>query len=320
MTLLPVFMLVSLNRWNSGPFFQLFTGVVWVSVQVSFIIGFLQPFPSLMLLAVALMFLAKCFAMHHKSTYLFGYVGLLIGSILLNFGSYSSFDLENFTLGIWGAVLMSLPICALAFYLFPDPIEPEHVLAVPAQDKTPRIMLEQTVLGWFVAMGVFVLFQVASLNDSLSAQASMIIMLAPMTLLGSMMAAKIRVIGTILGCVAAMVIQLLLYDLFDHVVLYILSYAIAAALFCRLLAKGPVQVGIGFSALSALTIPLTNSLVPGQQDAFFAILYRASSIIVAVIVCSVMFWLGYQLIQRISSCFLLERSSSNGDSYPSKPN
>lgn len=54
--------------------------------------------------------------------------------------------------------------------------------------------------------------------------------------------------------------------------------------------------GIGFSAMAALTIPITGA-IPGQKDAFFAILYRASSIVVAVIVTSLLIWICYRLIQ-----------------------
>ncbi|MBL4815758.1 MAG: DUF2955 domain-containing protein [Shewanella sp.] len=307
MALFPVFVLVSLNRWNTGLFVQLILGTFWVSVQVSLIIGFLQPYPVLMLIAVGIMLLFKCFAMHHKSTYIFGYVGLLIGSILLNFGSYQAFDLENFIVGVWIATLMTLPICGLAFYCFPDPIEEGPIMSIQGQDKEPKAILEQTALGWLVAMAAFIIFQVANLNDSLSAQASILVILAPMTLVGSMMAAKIRIIGTLAGCMAAMAIQFVLYDMFDNPILYLVSYAIAAGIFCRWLAKDPVWAGIGFSAISALTIPLTNTMVPGQQDAFFAILYRASSILVAVIATSMMIWLGYKLLKSMPWLFSLPR-------------
>ncbi|AQS37368.1 Protein of unknown function (DUF2955) [Shewanella psychrophila] len=307
MALFPVFVLVSLNRWNTSLFVQLILGIFWVSVQVSLIIGFLQPYPVLMLIAVGIMLLFKCFAMHHKSTYLFGYVGLLIGSILLNFGSYQAFDLENFIVGVWIAALMTLPICGLAFYCFPEPVTDQPIMKVEGQVKEPKAILEQTALGWLVAMAAFIIFQVGSLNDSLSAQASILVILAPMTLVGSMMAAKIRIIGTVAGCMAAMVIQFVLYDMFDNPILYLVSYAIAAGIFCRWLAKDKVWTGIGFSAISALTIPLTNTMVPGQQDAFFAILYRASSILVAVIAASLMIWLGHKLIKSMPWLFSLPR-------------
>jgi hypothetical protein len=297
-TLLPLFILSNLNRWNWGMFIQLVVSVVWVSIQVVLIVGFLQPYPLLMTVAVGIMLLFKCHAMHYKASYLFGYTGLLVGSILLNFGSYVTFDLENFIVGAWVAAIMVIPICALAFYLFPDPIDSNApILKVEGQSKDPREMLEQTALGWMVAMIVFLIFEIGTLNDSLSAQASMLIMLSPMTLVGSLMMARIRIVGTILGCLAAMAMQLILYDLYDNPILYILSFAIASGYFCKWLAsENPIMKGVGFSAMAALTIPITG-VIPGQKDAFFAILYRVSSIMVAVIITSILIWVCYRLIK-----------------------
>lgn len=297
-TLLPLFILSNLNRWNWGMFIQLIVSVVWVSIQVVLIVGFLQPYPLLMTVAVGIMLLFKCHAMHYKASYLFGYIGLLVGSILLNFGSYVTFDLENFIVGAWVAAIMVIPICALAFYLFPDPIDSNApILKVEGQSKDPREMLEQTALGWMVAMIVFLIFEIGTLNDSLSAQASMLIMLSPMTVVGSLMMARIRIVGTILGCLAAMAMQLILYDLYDNPILYILSFAIASGYFCKWLAsENPIMKGVGFSAMAALTIPITG-VIPGQKDAFFAILYRVSSIVVAVIITSILIWVCYRLIK-----------------------
>lgn len=303
-TLLPLFILSNLNRWNWGMFIQLVVSVVWVSIQVVLIVGFLQPYPLLMTVAVGIMLLFKCHAMHYKASYLFGYTGLLVGSILLNFGSYVTFDLENFIVGAWVAAIMVIPICALAFYLFPDPIDSNApILKVEGQSKDPREMLEQTALGWMVAMIVFLIFEIGTLNDSLSAQASMLIMLSPMTLVGSLMMARIRIVGTILGCLAAMAMQLILYDLYDNPILYILSFAIASGYFCKWLAsENPIMKGVGFSAMAALTIPITG-VIPGQKDAFFAILYRVSSIVVAVIITSILIWVCYRLIKQFPVFF-----------------
>lgn len=303
-TLLPLFILSNLNRWNWGMFIQLVVSIVWVSIQVVLIVGFLQPYPLLMTVAVGIMLLFKCHAMHYKASYLFGYTGLLVGSILLNFGSYVTFDLENFIVGAWVAAIMVIPVCALAFYLFPEPIDSNSpILKVEGQSKDPREMLEQTALGWMVAMTIFLIFEIANLNDSLSAQASMLIMLSPMTLVGSLMMARIRIVGTILGCLAAMAMQLILYDLYDNPILYILSFAIASGYFCKWLAsENPIMKGVGFSAMAALTIPITG-VIPGQKDAFFAILYRVSSIVVAVIITSILIWISYRLIKQFPLFF-----------------
>ncbi|ABZ78048.1 conserved hypothetical protein [Shewanella halifaxensis HAW-EB4] len=307
--LLPMFVLTQIDRWNGSIIVQLILGVTWVCVQVSFIVGFFQPYPLLMTVAVAIMLMFKCIAMTHKSSYLFGYIGLLMGSILLNFGSYQGFDLEDFVMGLIASALLTGPIVALALYLFPDPsiklpkaslMQPREAQThIDNQRKDHIGMVRQAALGWIIAMAAFILFQVAALNDSLSAQASILIVLAPMTFIGSMAVAKIRIIGTFLGCLAGMLLQLILYSLANNMLLFLLGYAIAAGLFCRWLAIGRIKAGIGFSAMSALTVPLTSAFVPEQQDAFFSICYRFSSIVVAVVATSLAIWVVHHFLVRI---------------------
>jgi len=326
--LLPLFVLTQIDQWNSGILIQLVLGIVWVSIQVTFIVGFFQPYPVLMTLAVGILLMAKCIAMTHKSSYLFGYTGLLIGSILLNFGSFNSFDIEEFVMGLWASALVTAPIVAMALYLFPekssstlvgilssDSIEKENAntsnkeactstaserkIHISNQRKDDIGRVRQAALGWIVAMAAFILFQVADLSDSLSAQASIFIVLTPMTLIGSLGAAKIRIIGTFLGCLAGMMVQLSLYTLSNNGVLFLMAYAIAAGIFCKWLASGTIKASIGFSAMSALTVPLTTSFVPEQQDAFFSICYRFSSIFVAVIGTSLAIWIGHHLLVRL---------------------
>lgn len=296
--LLPLFVLTQIDQWNAGLLIQLLLGIVWVSIQVTFIVGFFQPYPVLMTLAVGILLMVKCIAMTHKSSYLFGYTGLLIGSILLNFGSFNSFDIEEFVMGLWASALITAPIVAMALYLFPekppsplvsisssDSIEIENAntsnkeactstaderkIHISNQRKDEIGRVRQAALGWIIAMAAFILFQVADLSDSLSAQASILIVLTPMTLIGSLGAAKIRIIGTFLGCVAGMMVQLSLYTLSNNGILFLMAYAIAAGIFCKWLASGTIKASIGFSAMSALTVPLTTSFVPEQQDAFF---------------------------------------------------
>ena len=322
--LLPMFVLTQIDRWNSGIIMQLIIAVAWVCIQVTLIVGFLQPYPLLMTLAVGLMLMFKCVAMTHKSTYLFGYIGLLIGSILLNFASFNGFDIEEFVMGLIASTLVTAPIVALALYLFPEPkiSSPSALTAEPAatksrshvdnQRKDHLGMVRQALLGWLIAMAAFILFQVADLNDSLSAQASIFIVLTPMTLIGSLAVAKIRIIGTFLGCFAGMLIQLTLYTWSNNALLFLLAYAIAAWIFCRWLALGNIKAGIGFSAMSALTVPLTTSFIPEQQDAFFSICYRFSSIVVAVICTSLAIWVTHHLLVRIIKAKPKEHSHHRG--------
>lgn len=298
--LLPIIIMTSADHWHWNSFQQLIVGVVWVTIEVSFINGFFQSSPLLLTVLVGIFFLEKCIAMSHKSSYLFGFVGLLVGSIALNFASYSSFDLEDFSITLWCCALVTVPICALAYFLFPDPIVEQAVDTTHDAQRYDHIgMIRQTALGWIIAMLAFVVFQVSDLNDSLSAQASIIIVLAPMTLIGSLAAAKIRIIGTFLGCLAGLIIQVGLYSWSDNGILLIMAYAIAAGFFCSWLALGTIKSSIGLSAMAALSVPLTTSLIPDQKDAVFAIFYRFSSIFVAVVLTSMMIWIIHHFLIRV---------------------
>ncbi|KZN39272.1 hypothetical protein N480_00155 [Pseudoalteromonas luteoviolacea S2607] len=50
-----------------------------------------------------------------------------------------------------------------------------------------------------------------------------------------------------------------------------------------MLSKGPLYGGIGFSAIGALSVPLTD-VVPNLQDAIIVLLYRFSSIFMAIVI------------------------------------
>ena len=302
--LLPIIIMTNADRWHWDGYYQLVVGVIWTTVEVSFINGFFQSSPLLLTVVVGLFFLEKCIAMSHKNSYLFGFVGLLVGSIALNFASYSSFDLEDFSVTLWCSAVVTLPICALAYYFFPEPEpEPQSATGIDETNNAQRYdhigMIRQTALGWIIAMLAFFIFQIGDLNDSLSAQASIIIVLAPMTLIGSLAAAKIRIIGTLLGCLAGLIIQVGLYTWSDNGILFIMAYAIAAGIFCSWLALGTIKSSIAFSAMSALTVPLSTSLVPDQKDAVFAIFYRFSSIVVAVVLTSMAIWIIHHFLVRV---------------------
>ncbi|EDM69013.1 hypothetical protein PE36_20450 [Moritella sp. PE36] len=301
--LLPAFIIARADDWHCSLVNQMVFGIIWVTLEVNFISGFLQPYPFLMTVAVAMLFLSKCIAMTKPSGYLFGFTGLLVGSITLNFISYPSFDIEEFTLTLWVSAFAIYPICALAYYLFPEPV-PE------AEDRASHIsngvvqhdhigLLRQTAMGWIISMLAFLIFQFGDLSDSLSAQASIFIVLTPMTFIGSMAAAKIRISGTFLGCLTGMVIQLGLSSWANNGLLFLMAYAIFAGLFARLLSLGGVKSGLGFSALAALSVPLTTAFQPGQKDAFFSIIYRFSSITLAVILTSLAIWLTHSVLVRV---------------------
>ncbi|PKH04805.1 MFS transporter [Moritella sp. Urea-trap-13] len=301
--LLPTFIIARADHFNVSLINQMVLGIVWVSLEVNFISGFLQPYPWLMTVAVAILFMSKCIAMTKPSGYLFGFTGLLVGSIALNFMSYPGFDSEEFTLTLWVSALAIYPICGLAYYLFSEPereakLEQSQQTNVAVQHDHIGV-LRQTAMGWTISMLAFLIFQFGDLSDSVSAQASIFIVLTPMTFIGSMAAAKIRISGTLLGCVAGMAIQLGLSSWANNGLLFLMAFAIAVGFFAWLLALGGVKGGLGFSAMSALSVPLTTAFQPGQQDAFFAIIYRFSSITFTVVLTSLAIWFVHCVLVRV---------------------
>jgi hypothetical protein len=208
--MVPLFILGRIDRFDLPSLLMVFFSAVWTTLQATFLLEYLQFHPVLMTVAVGIMMLFKCIAMMNPKTFLFGYMGLLVGSIVLNFASYDFMDIEEFNVNMWVITLCNIFVCALAYWLFPDPDSPTENIAISTPVKRDIDYISQVAMGWVVAMAAFIVFQVADLYDSLSAQASILIILTPMTLAGSMGMAKIRIIGTALGCIAGMAVQLIL--------------------------------------------------------------------------------------------------------------
>ncbi|AUW04601.1 DUF2955 domain-containing protein [Vibrio campbellii] len=295
--MLPLFVLGRMDHFSLPLVLMVLFSAVWTTVQATFILEYLQFHPTLMIAAVGIMMLFKCIAMMNPKTYLFGYMGLLVGSIVLNFASYDFMDIEEFNVNLWVISFSNIFVCALAYWLFPEPESKILQTEMTTPVKSDIDYISQVAMGWVVAMAAFLVFQIGDLYDSLSAQASILIILTPMTLAGSMAMAKIRIIGTALGCIAGMAVQLILGSWFGHGLLFWLAFTIAMGPFCLWLTKGQVKAAIAFSAMSALSVPLTTSLVPEQKDAFFSILYRFSSIFVAVLLTAMVMWVVHHWIR-----------------------
>ncbi|WP_282176442.1 DUF2955 domain-containing protein [Vibrio nereis] len=295
--MMPLFILGQMDKFTLPSLLMVCFSAVWTTVQATFIVEYLQFHPTLMLAAVGIMMLFNCIAMMNQKTYLFGYMGLLVGSIVLNFASYDFIDIEEFNVNMWVMTFCNIVVCALAYWLFPEPQSPTEQTMPSTPVKSDVDYISQVAMGWVVAMAAFIVFQVADLYDSLSAQASILIILTPMTLAGSLAMAKIRIIGTALGCLAGMALQLILGSWYGHGLLFWLAFTIAMGPFCLWLTKGQIKAAIAFSSMSALAVPLTTSLVPEEKDAFFSILYRFSSIFIAVLITAMIMWVVHHWIR-----------------------
>lgn len=180
--MMPLFILGRMDHFNLAALLIVFFSAVWTTIQATFLLEYLQFHPTLMTVAVGIMMLFKCIAMMNQKTYLFGYMGLLVGSIVLNFASYNFMDIEEFNVNMWVMAFSNIFVCAFAYWLFPEPKSSAEHIEMSTPVKSDIDYISQVAMGWVVAMAAFIVFQVADLYDSLSAQASILIILTPMTL------------------------------------------------------------------------------------------------------------------------------------------
>ena len=295
--IMTVFLLhIKLER-NLPMALMLVFSAIYTSIEFTYVVEVFQAHPLILTGVVAILMLIKCIAMMHPMTYLFGFGGLLIGSMILNFASYDFFDMADFNVNLWVNCLGGLAIYLLSHLLFPEPPDSEPQPAPPPKTEQDKII--QVASGWIIVMSLFVIFQTFDLFDSLSALISVIIILVPFTLVGVVGMGKVRVIGTALGCLAGLMLQIVLGKWFSNPMLFWLGFTIAVGLISKLFGKGMIQAGIAFSAIAALSVPLTTALVPEQRDATFALLYRFSSIFVAVLATTLIMYITSQVLTKV---------------------
>ncbi|KPL95882.1 DUF2955 domain-containing protein [Vibrio splendidus] len=311
--LLPLFVLSISDSLNLPLLLIIFVSAIWSIIQANVLWGVLGSYPPILLTAVAVMFLFKCIAMTKKQTFVVGYMGLIVVSILLHLSSYDFIDVEQISITIGVYCLLNIVICSIAYWLFPDPICDEQYQQrqevhqqqqdQPADNLKGEVELPiqydvtQIMVIWVVVMLSFIVFQVVDLYDSSAAYASILVILAPLTCTGAVDMAKVRVIGTAAGCAAGLVVQLTLGQWYENAFLYWLLFTIAMGPFCYWHTQGKLKSALASSAMASLTVPLTTVLIPGEQDAFFSILYRFSSIFIAVVISALFILLMQKILE-----------------------
>lgn len=311
--LLPLFVLSISDSLNLPLLLIIFVSAIWSIIQANVLWGVLGSYPPILLTAVAVMFLFKCIAMTKKQTFVVGYMGLIVVSILLHLSSYDFIDVEQISITIGVYCLLNIVICSIAYWLFPDPICDEQYQQrqevhqqqqdQPADNLKGEVELPiqydvtQIMVIWVVVMLSFIVFQVVDLYDSSAAYASILVILAPLTCTGAVDMAKVRVIGTAAGCAAGLVVQLTLGQWYANAFLYWLLFTIAMGPFCYWHTQGKLKSALASSAMASLTVPLTTVLIPGEQDAFFSILYRFSSIFIAVVISALFILLMQKILE-----------------------
>ncbi|BDY05168.1 DUF2955 domain-containing protein [Ferrimonas sp. YFM] len=294
----PIFVLVILSRihhWHTPAMVQLLFSVSFSGALANLLLGFLQGHPVLLLCAMALWMAISCWLLIHPMTFMFGFVNIILGSMLMNLGSFPQFDILDYSLDLGFSALVAVIISALMWRCFPSE-------AVPAQAQPPQESQQQILINlvstWLMVMLLYLMFQLMELSDSISAQVAALLMLSQLNLMTSFIAARARLIGTLLGAGAALLLQLLLFTWVDHALLYLLAFALLLGPFVKLVCQGGERSAIGFAGVSSLVV-LMSGVIPGQRDLVYASLYRLGSTVMLICLATLLLLLTHTLTKQL---------------------
>ena len=278
-TVTPMLLLGLVPVMNGHAARQLLAAAVVCGVEVGIIGGLFGSHPALMTLIVFVLFLYRFACMSRGALFLFGANGVLRLSLMLQFASYPDTDLNDLIFGNFWASVLSVLIAYLMTVLIPD-VEPRGAY-VPGP-KQPHRMRHEALMGASVATLSFLIFQAFDLRDSMSAQATTLLLLFPMHWNGALDYARKRAMGTVLGVAYGMAVQLLLYDWSGVLLLVVPMLWLGTLLFAQAHVKEASGSAVGFGAMTTLGILFGQYLAPGN-DLIFSALYRVSSILVAIV-------------------------------------
>lgn len=259
-------------------------------------------FSHLPVLMTIIVFLAFCFLFYQMSSgaaFLFGALGVVGLSIQLHFSSYVTGTSSVYPLILSNglATLLSTAIAFAMHGIFPD-VTARAVRAVPAKAK--ESIRHEVLLCATVATLSFVVFQVLDLQDSISAQASSVLILFSLCWKAAGMAGWQRAIGTLIGCNAALLAQVLLYNHTDFLLFPVLILWTLSFVFSRFHIIGGGAPGVGFGVLTTFGILFGNSLGPGQ-DLVYSAMYRFSSVAVAIVASLSAVYVMHHILNRFSA-------------------
>jgi len=311
------FTLCKLFGWSNGVFFtvtpmlllglvpvisghavrQLLASSAIAGLEVGLLGGFFGSHPGIMTPIVFLLFLYRFAAMSRGSLFLFGANGVLSLSIMLHFASYPGTDLNDLIFSNFWATGLSVIIAYLMTALWPD-VEPRA--AYQPGPKAPHRMRHEALLGASIATLSFLVFQIFDLRDSMSAQATTLLLLFPMHWNGALDYARKRAIGTLLGVSFGVMVQLFLYDWSGLLILIVPLLWLGLMLFAQAHVKEASGSGVGFGAMTTLGILFGQYLTPGN-DLIFSALYRVSSIFVAIVATLFLCYLLHKLLNSFEA-------------------
>ena len=293
-TVYPMLLLGMLPLFNRLIALQFIAGVAINALEIS-LLQLFKPYPLVMTLAVMAVFGLHFYQMARGRYYLMWASGLVTLSTLLHFGSYPQTVLGDMLMATLMAALVTVISAALLYRLVPE-TEPVSLPVRP--EPTAQQLRHRLVLCSLLATLSFVVFQVADLMDSLSAQVSTLLVLFPMSYQGVNHSSITRAKGLIAGCALALGMQLLIYDLSHHSLLVLLSFFLCVLLTARLHLLERAGSGVGFGALTTIGILFGQYMQPGQ-DIVYSTAYRLSSVLVALAVLLLIAGLLHRLMNRV---------------------
>ncbi|MDE1236454.1 DUF2955 domain-containing protein [Vibrio aestuarianus] len=298
-TVTPMLLLGMVPVMNAHAARQLLVSAVVCGLEVGILGGFFGSHPALMTLIAFVLFLYKFACMSKGSLFLFGANSVLSLSIMLHFASYPTTDLNDLISSNFIANFISVIIAYLVTFYIPD-TQPRQPITRPTEPKGSHRMRHEALMGASIATLSFIVFQVFDLQDSMSAQATTILLLFPMHWNGALGYARKRAMGTLLGVTFGIAVQLLLYDWSGLLVLVVPLLWIGAMIFSYLHVKESSGSGVGFGALTTLGILFGQYLAPGN-DLIFSAMYRVSSILFAIVATLLATYLTHRLLNHFKA-------------------
>jgi|TARA_B110000211_G_scaffold110310_1_gene128090 uncharacterized membrane protein YccC len=298
-TVYPMLILGLVPTINKSIIIQFSASAGFSALVVLLMQGLFSHLPVLMTIFV---FLTFCFLFYQMSTsgaFLFGALGAVSLSIQLHFASYAVGDSSIYPLILSNAVaiILTIFIALIMHGLFPD-VTARTARLMP--EKAKESIRHEVLLCASVATLSFVFFQTLDLQDSISAQAASILILFSLCWKAAGIASWQRIIGTLIGCSAALVTQLLLYTHSDFLLFPVIMLWILSLIFSRFHILAGGSPGVGFGVLTTFGILFGQSLGPGQ-DLIFSALYRFSSVFLAVIASLSAVYIIHHMLNRFSA-------------------
>lgn len=264
-------------------------------VEMIFIIGYLSQWPLIMTIVVFALYVMRFRFMSKGPLFLFGSMGVVCQSVMLNFMSYPTTNWHTLLFSNIEASVMAVCLSALMNYLLPD-VEPRR--PPPLIEKDDARVRHESLLSGTVATLIFVVFQISDLSDSLSALMAGVLILFPMHYRGAVMSSIWRVAGVVLGCLYILVVQLILYDHSSHMLLMMPLIALGLAFGARLHVMEKVGAGVGFASITTIGIMFGQNMHP-DGDLVFSDLYRITSVTFSLVATLTLVF----LVHRILNCF-----------------